>query len=477
MQKQSGFSATNLSDVQKVTLLFAALVLFSLPLALFASSFETRTLPKATGPSSMPAFPCKQGLTAFTVSDTCERNGEQLKYKSFSYTCADGSKGDYFGKSCRSYDQLKAAAQKNCRELSEPVCPTSPTPTPPPHYPTITIVPVTPFPTRFQTPTPRLSLTPVPSFCGPCPQFMTPPNFCTNGTIINQPPNACGCPMPPICQTTSITPTPSPQVSAQIDPQTSEMYDLQIESQPTTVTRTTSGPLYVASTVFNVGGTRITNLTSLYGFLQNPSLPFEDANVTFALQQSVYPRFISSPVNLIYNGCVDLHKTSARTRESYVATFCYKVTFVEPNSLQKLAYSPSANPMVKFDYVGTKVTTVEFITTAFDKYLNNAPTFDGINKKGSRVNYLSIDTSSGSLSSFRNVVYTIQGLIGGLSDQEVQNWCMVGPTRPTKYLKQTYNPKPEGGNNFPATLSSGPGGCAFDISSSYLLPFYLSLYK
>lgn len=271
-------------------------------------------------------------------------------------------------------------------------------------------------------------------------------------------------------------PSPIPPPTPDTDSLTGEMYDLQIDSEVTTIRRTESGPLYVASTVFRLYGSRISGVNQLYGYVQNPATPYETEEVIFDFQgESGYPRFTSQLANLLYNNCIDLHSSSSRTPQDYIATFCYRITFVEPGKTAGIAYSSSGNPFIEFDYRGTETTTVQFLTTAFDKY-QNPPPYDGINKKGIRVNYLTIDVNASSLSDFQNVRYIIQGLTSGLSEKERTELCTLGSSYPKKYLKQTHRPKPEGGSNYEIT-KYGPGGCAFELDYHALIPFYLSLYK
>jgi len=260
--------------------------------------------------------------------------------------------------------------------------------------------------------------------------------------------------------------------TADIDPQTREYYDLQIESSVSTKKNINAGPLYLATTTFKLGGTRVQDISELYGYIQKPATPYESNPINFQLQGYPYPRFISIPTDLLNNNCIDLHSSTAKTQQDYIATFCYRITFVEPNTSNGIAYSYLANPYVQYNYIGTKATTIEFLTTAFNKY-NNSPPYDGGNIRGIRVNYLTIDSQNSSLNNFLSVKYFIQGITGGLSSQDYNQLCNIDPGLPKKYLKQTPGPKPEGGNDFEITISSG--ACNFEYNSSYLKPFYLSL--
>ncbi len=260
--------------------------------------------------------------------------------------------------------------------------------------------------------------------------------------------------------------------AADIDPQTGEYYDLEIESSVNTKKNVNAGPMYLATTTFKLGGAPVQNISKLYGYIQKPATPYESNPINFQLQGYPYPRFISIPTDLLNNNCIDLHSSPARTQQDYIATFCYRITFVEPNTPNGTAYSYLANPYIQYNYIGTKATTIEFLTTAFNKY-NNPPPYDGGNLRGTRVNYLTIDSENSSLNDFSSVKYFIQGITGGLNSQDYNRLCNVDIGLPKKYLKQTYIPKPEGGNNFEITAPLG--ACNFEYDSSYLKPFYLSL--
>jgi hypothetical protein len=257
-----------------------------------------------------------------------------------------------------------------------------------------------------------------------------------------------------------------------VDLQTGEYYDLQITSQVITVIRAEAGPSYLASTTFEVWGPRIGNLTQLYGFIQKPAIPYEPTIINFTYQGTGFPAFRSEPVNLYDNNCIDLHSSSNRTQQNYIATICYKNSYIAPGG-QTIAYSPNANPYIEFTYSNNKTTTLQFLSTAFNKYNNLSP-YDGVNGRGSRVNYLTIDPQNSSLNSFQNVKYIIAGLISGLNDEQASQLCNIGASYPKKYLKQTTSVKPEGGSNFEITTKIGY--CSFEYISPFLKPFYLSLY-
>lgn len=270
-------------------------------------------------------------------------------------------------------------------------------------------------------------------------------------------------------------PSPTPVVVEDIDPQTLEMYDLKIEPSVTTVKRDGSGHLYGASVIFRLWGERIKTYKTMFGYLQKTPPLYGDSKIIFDYKGEGYPRFLSTPVLLFDDNCIDLYKSEAISKDNYVATFCYRTTPIVPNQTNGMG-SNNMRLVVRFKYVGVKVTTMLFLTTAFNKYNNNLPPYDGTNRRGTRVNYLTIDSDLSRLSDFKDVLYSIDGLTSGLNEQDYYSFCWIAPGLPKKYLKQTNsNPKPEGGNNLDVT--GGGANCGFQYKSNYLVPFYLSLWK
>lgn len=265
----------------------------------------------------------------------------------------------------------------------------------------------------------------------------------------------------------------SPWGVPDVDYQTGEYYDLQVDI-PSVVTTINSGSgfLYLANTTINLYGTRISNYTQpLYGFIQSPQNE-ETKQILFSYKGESYPRFTSDAVILAYSNCIDIHSSAARTQADYIATFCYNLSFPTPGTASVRAYSPNANPWIEYTYTGTKVTTLIILSTAFNKYANNPP-YNGANNHWSRVNYFTIDSQSSTLNNFTNLKYHIAALISGLTQEQYNNICILSSSYPKKYLKQTWDVKPEGGSNSEITISAGQ--CNFEYDSTYLLPSYISL--
>lgn len=269
------------------------------------------------------------------------------------------------------------------------------------------------------------------------------------------------------------TPSPSPAVIGDVDSQTKEMYDLKVTAQVTTEVRTSGGPLYVASTILNVDGDRLikNNVTELSGYLQRSQAPYGDDQVAFTYQKDKSPKFVSNLVKLVDNNCIDLYKSKTKQADKYFATFCFKNTYVQPKSKNVYIYSYNANPfMVVGEYIGGKTATVQFLTTAFDK---NVATVDPL-RGGSpmvKVVYLAVESSLPHLFDFKNVKWSYQPISGGLSNQEVDNWCN---STVKKYLRQTELPRPEGGNLYVLQYQNY---CTFNLIENGLRTSFLSMYK
>lgn len=259
-----------------------------------------------------------------------------------------------------------------------------------------------------------------------------------------------------------------------IDPLTRELYELQITSNVITVTRTGSGPVYMAETEFRILGALVNNATQLVGFVQNPRTPYESTHMTFTNQATGgAPQFVSNKAQLSDGGCIDLHRSQNRDQSTYVATFCYTNSHITPGTQSRVVYGTSSNPFLELIYTGQQTTTLQFLSLAFNKYEQPFDA-DGLNEFGSRVNYLTIDTTHSSLTSFSNVKYNLQALTFRLTPQQYADLCTLGPTLPKKYMKQTTASMPSGGNNFELTTRGG-GGCSFVYETNRIIPFFISL--
>jgi hypothetical protein len=224
--------------------------------------------------------------------------------------------------------------------------------------------------------------------------------------------------------------------------------------------------MYVHSTVFYVHGDRVNKTKELYGYTQRSSAPYGDSELKFVYQDKGFPRFTSNAVNLLSNDCIDLYKEANKSEASYIATYCFKNTVAETGKKNAMAYSYYGNPILYFDYNGQNPTTVQWLTTAFDRSKRSM----------ARVNYLNIDAES-KLSDFANVKYVIQRVGPNNDDDDYNKTCMLGEKWPKKYIKQTEGPRPEGGSNYEIKSYAANGGCAFEYNHSFLLTRYLSLYR
>lgn len=258
-----------------------------------------------------------------------------------------------------------------------------------------------------------------------------------------------------------------------IDPLTGEFYDLQIDAYPIkTITQASAGPLYVTELNLQIHGSRVNTTNHLYGYNQKPYLPYEKEKINFYFKEFEFPRFKSESIILADSGCIDLYRSQNQDKNNYIGTFCYRNTYLQPGIGAKKAYSPTTNMAVEFIYNEKDVGTLVSFTTAFSKYNLGEP-YSGVNLLGTRVNYFTIDAGS-SLNSFTNVVYYLSGLFSNLSLFDEASLCTISDQYPNKYMKQTWGPKPEGGNNYLLTEKSGY--CDYVHRMSYLKPAFISLY-
>ena len=254
------------------------------------------------------------------------------------------------------------------------------------------------------------------------------------------------------------------------DRQTGEFYDLWISTQVNIVKREGSGSLYITNAMFEIGGPRVALFQSLYGFKQKSELPYAPDEIHFNFEDSLINRFSGSWF-LDRSNCVDLHTDVNRTKESYIASFCYSNSIFKPNTSSGI-YSPAANPFILTQYRGKETTVAQFVSTAFNKYVSKPKGYED-GPLMTRVNYLTIDTETSALDDFTNNQYIIQGITYRLSNEQVGTLCYTPINNPQKYFKFTPETKPEGGTNIEATSSEG--ACGFKLNIPSLKPFYISL--
>jgi len=253
-----------------------------------------------------------------------------------------------------------------------------------------------------------------------------------------------------------------------IDPQTHEFYDFWITTEVSTINNN------VTQTAFTIGGPRLANTTSLYGFKQTSEEPLgpDLINFTYNPNNHLWDRFIAT-ANLTHNNCIDFHSSSSPNRENYIATACYRNTFIAPNDTNKTVYGASGNFFIQLSYQGTTNTSIQFFSTAFDKYVSKPVGYEN-GPIMTRVSRIITDYNSSSLSDFYNVIYTVTGLGGGLDPNGYRQLCS-DPNNPQKYIKFTSsNPKPDGGSNY--IVSRKTGACSFELDNNTLIPFYMSLW-
>lgn len=247
----------------------------------------------------------------------------------------------------------------------------------------------------------------------------------------------------------------------EIDSYTKEIYNLNIKPRVTD-----------ENTVLEVSGSLADSYKQLTGYIQRSQAPYGADTIEFTYQSTGYPRFTSKPIKLLNNNCFDLYVSPNKTPTAYLASFCYKVAYVQPNSTNNTIYNYSGHHSITVDYTGPRTTTVLFLTTAFNKNITTPMT---------RVSYLTFDQQSAkSISNFKNVVYNIQGTTPATNDRSWQEWCQIGGPAsnpfPKKQIRFTGIAKPEGGS-FYDVAGYGNGGCSFKYTSNYFQGEYISLYK
>lgn len=251
-------------------------------------------------------------------------------------------------------------------------------------------------------------------------------------------------------------PSSTPASTTNIDPLTKEFYDLQVKADITTQVVTTGGPNYFALTTFTIDGDRLTksNITQLSGYHQRSQAPYADDQVSFTYQNS---KFVSNKVKFWENNCIDLYSSNTKDPNKYLATFCYNVTAFDANSKGKTTriYSYSGDPFIEAQYVGNKTGTFLFLTNTYNK--NDHPIM------GTRVNYFAIDPVL-TPSDFGSFNYTIQAIYNGANSSDRQQWCQLGPTFATKYLRESNSSKLDTGTTYQITQNYSSGGCAFQYT-------------
>lgn len=262
---------------------------------------------------------------------------------------------------------------------------------------------------------------------------------------------------------------------AVVDPQTGEFYDLQITSSPTLIKNTGSGPMYSASTVFTVlGGARVSTSKPLYGYTEKSGDDVVGGKlINFKLNPNIPVEFISDAVLLGYNGgCISLYSSTDQIQANYYGTFCYVNSFLNSYNPNSRVYSLAGDPWIELTYSGKNPTVVQFLSSAYNKFAALQGTNGNINEH--RVNYLTYDYKSSSLSDYQNVVYHIGALTSGLSNVDFAKWCSgSGGVDPIKYLKLSWAVKPEGGSD--KVIKEYDGACNFSYAASGLLTGFISL--
>jgi hypothetical protein len=263
-----------------------------------------------------------------------------------------------------------------------------------------------------------------------------------------------------------------------VDPQTGEYYDLLIAAYP--FKPVIENNIANKATVgFQIYGARVVTAKTLYGAIQKPDSTEYTKTFNFTTEGAgTAAKFISEELTLADNpnyGCIDLHSDASRTKENYIASFCYTLGFFNrPSTSPARIYSLDGRLFVETMYKGTKPAGVISMTTGFNKYTNSrAPNYTG-NFKGSRVNYFSHDDNSNS-KDFTDNIYNIQGVTNGLSEAESNELCTIGTQYPDKYLRYGNSLWYEGGDLIKLE-NPGSGGCSFEIKQPTLLRGWMNLW-
>ena len=257
-----------------------------------------------------------------------------------------------------------------------------------------------------------------------------------------------------------------------VDPQTSEFYNLKVATSVSTKQPGGAGPTYVAETVIQFSGSAVEPYRRLYAYKQQPEEPY--AVDSFVLDQ-VSPGIFTATVNLLSNNCLDLYNRSVRKPSNYIATTCYRNSHPTSGATGK-HYAPAANLFFDYSYEGGLPTTLQYFSTAFNKY-DVKPDGSEDGPYMTRVNFLTIDHNQSQEWQFSDVVYSISGITSGLSDQQYYDLCQNPEySRYIRVLGPDGGPKPEGGELYAITSENGACNFGYTRPDGYLVPNYMSLY-
>lgn len=132
-------SVTLKGELKKLLLLSVGISIVFV--TLFAVQNFRTNIPQAANPRIIPGALCRTGLYQLYPQNPCQKNNaggynrmvqnnNAREYREARFDCFDGTSGRFQLASCMTVEQLKAAAENACTQLSGKVCLKSPTPTP-----------------------------------------------------------------------------------------------------------------------------------------------------------------------------------------------------------------------------------------------------------------------------------------------------------------------------------------------------------
>lgn len=258
-----------------------------------------------------------------------------------------------------------------------------------------------------------------------------------------------------------------------VDPQTGEYYDVEIKTWAYLNKINFNGSLINrAMTKFKVTGHKVENLDHLYGFSIRPSQNGEDPSGIVTFNRNPYSPdisiFESDYYPVVSDNCLDLYDNEQKDEIGYVASFCFRPIYLSPdadpnNRQERRVYSLSSNPWLKFFYTGTNDTLMMFVTNAYPKN-------EGVYLR--RVNYLTIDLRTSLPSNYQNITYYFMPITSGLSNEQMDQICNLGPDYPKKYIR-VGNHRLDG-----STLLEITDGqmCNFQYHTNYLIRSYMGFW-
>jgi len=191
--------------------------------------------------------------------------------------------------------------------------------------------------------------------------------------------------------------------------------------------------------------------------------------------------FETQNFSVLYEDCIDIFTSEESSLDSYLASVCYKVGWIDTVQKDFQQYGPNGVSAVKFDYSGDK-TAQMFMTAPFDRsaFLD---TKQATSPYMPRVVYYEIDTKANS--QFANISYLLQTSDSPWNPNEllplINAKCglRAAPDKPwvkPSIMLQSNTSLPSGGSVY--NFSESLGACAFRLNytSNHIYTGYFSFY-